>query len=46
LTDFQKNTQTSNVMNICPVVAGAVPVDGQTDMSKVTATFLELCERS
>jgi hypothetical protein len=39
LTEFQKNTQISNLMKICPVGAKLIHADGWTDTMKLIAIF-------
>jgi len=38
-TDFQKNTQITNFMKICPLEAELIHVDGQTDCMKIVVAF-------
>jgi hypothetical protein len=41
---FRKNTQISNLMKICPVGAGILHADGQTDTTKLMVAFLEFAK--
>jgi len=45
-TDFQKNTQMSNAMDICPVETELFDADGRTDMTKLMVAFPQLHQRS
>jgi len=47
LTEFQKNPQITNFMNICPVGAELFHVDGKTDRhDDANSCFSQFCEHA